>query len=214
MIIALCGKKACGKDTIASFITKKTNFVTLAFATPLKEMVSKVFNIPLITFNDPVLKETLFERPLQMDILYALRISDYINELGYNLTADQYDRICSLMSGKVFFKPRDILQFIATDIIRNHVSSTFWVDLTVKEIAKYPNVIITDCRLTNERSALKDLKAILCLVKRDTGYCDSHISENDMGSENEYNVIINNDGSLIQLENDVGLWLTYKGVRK
>lgn len=42
-IIALCGAKRCGKDTLAKYISNKYGYKRIAFADPLKEAVSALF---------------------------------------------------------------------------------------------------------------------------------------------------------------------------
>jgi len=54
-IIAICGGKRTGKDTLASYIVSKYKYKQIAFADPLKEAVSALFDFsPLQTGNDNV----------------------------------------------------------------------------------------------------------------------------------------------------------------
>ena len=81
-----------------------------------------------------------------------------------------------------------------------------------------------DVRLKNEREALKKAGAKLMLIKRtikkdglvrDFGTSvDLHISENDLGLDDEYNAVINNnDISLGQLRSEVLMWYNVAGVK-
>lgn len=59
MIIALCGRRRCGKDTTVEIIQSMVmNFQRIGFADALKRMVSEDFNIPLNEMYDPATKET------------------------------------------------------------------------------------------------------------------------------------------------------------
>lgn len=55
-IIGIRGKKGSGKSTVAD-ILNSNGFKELAFAEPLKDLCSWWFNIPLISFYEPMLKE-------------------------------------------------------------------------------------------------------------------------------------------------------------
>ena len=44
MIIGICGKKRCGKDTIADILVNTYNFTKYAFGDPIKEIARIIFN--------------------------------------------------------------------------------------------------------------------------------------------------------------------------
>ena len=46
MIIALTGKKGCGKDTIANYLVEKYGFINYGFADPIKEVGKILFGFP------------------------------------------------------------------------------------------------------------------------------------------------------------------------
>lgn len=62
-IIGLYGKKGSGKDTVCQFIQEiNSNFVALAFATPIKESLANIHQIDIKYFNDPELKNQPLEK--------------------------------------------------------------------------------------------------------------------------------------------------------
>lgn len=86
--------------------------------------------------------------------------------------------------------PRQVLQFVGTDLFRNHthelmpnVGKDIWVEVVKRKILngikKDPNAcfIITDARFHNEVNAIKELGGTIIKLHRNTGYEDNHESE-------------------------------------
>lgn len=61
-IIALCGAKRCGKDTLANYITHKYHYRRIAFADPLKEAVNALFNFTAEQTGNGDVKDTIDEK--------------------------------------------------------------------------------------------------------------------------------------------------------
>jgi len=55
-IIALCGPKGSGKDTVANYILTHYHAQRLAFADKMREVASLIYGIPIEFFSDPELK--------------------------------------------------------------------------------------------------------------------------------------------------------------
>jgi hypothetical protein len=79
------------------------------------------------------------------------------------------------------------------------------------------NVVVTDARFKNERDHLKKLGATLVLVKRHHYLEDGkatatelHISENQLGVDEDYDVIVYNSGTECQLQSEISMWYTIK----
>ena len=60
--IGLSGPAGSGKSTVADYLKLKYDFEEIAFAGPLKEVTSKLFDIPLTDMYDPIKKEVKDER--------------------------------------------------------------------------------------------------------------------------------------------------------
>lgn len=204
MIIGLGHKKQVGKDTVAKilryitwekengfivdkkYITQELQksyaeefnnikWITMSFADKLKEVASIVFDIRKEYWNDPSVKASLVS--------------------NYNLTG------------------REILQRIG-ESFRKEISPDIWVNslfsrydnLNYREylgdVVK-PNLIITDVRMPNEAQAIKDRGGILIRVDRETGYKDNHISETALDDYQDWDYIIDNNGTLEELINKV-----------
>ncbi len=187
MIIGICGLQSSGKDTIGNILVQKHGFVQLSFAKVLKDVISVLFgwNRDMIEGST---KESREWRE-QIDEWWANKLSIP------NLT------------------PRYILQFFGTELFRNHFHPDIWVIALERQLSNYKNVVITDCRFPNEISMLKSTGAKLIKVTRGelpnwyldyqnnpTNPPDSIHPSEYLWINNNFDLEINNNGSIIQLE--------------
>jgi len=203
MLVVISGKARHGKDSVFNILAQCGGFKRIAFADPLKRICSQVFNLPLETFYDDAIKDSPFASPIKWAYPYQIQL-EYLT--GGKLPALDF----------VFLSPRDLLQKVGTDIVRQYIADDFWIKLLVKELQEMDgNVAITDARFQNERDALKAIGGMLMLVKKPSSEAagDSHVTENDLGSEADYSIIINNDGTLAELDHDVKMWYSLKYAR-
>ena len=191
MIVSISGKKLAGKDTFAEFLP---NFKRYAFADALKKGCAKAFFLPEELFHDQKLKEHPFIAPIVLDDYHLNKLADVF---GFETHPHYY-----LTGRKVSLKtPRELLQFVGTDLIRKTIDDNFWIDKTVEALRKETeNVLIADSRFLNERKLLKSLGAKLVLIKRNSTNSDSHSSENDLGNDSDYDYVIENNGTLEELK--------------
>lgn len=61
-IIAICGAKRCGKDTLANYISYRYQYTRMAFADPLKDAVSALFNFSPVQVGDGNAKDCIDSR--------------------------------------------------------------------------------------------------------------------------------------------------------
>lgn len=211
-IIGLAGRANSGKDTIADFFVQSERFKKLAFADPLKELCSRLFDISVATFNDRKLKDKEFDIPVVLTLALIDKMIDIVeNEWGFKVESASQEKLIDYADEELE-SPRHILQTIGT-ILRNYVREDIWIVLLFEKIKDSScNIVVSDLRLKNEREALKKAGAKLLLVKRPAmSYSsepeDNHISENDFGKDSEYDVQILNDKiGLTQLRAEVLLW--------
>lgn len=211
-LIGMSGLAGSGKDTCADFLCKAEGFVKLSLAAPLKEMCSKVFGIEAKYFDDRKLKEAEFET-VMIDYCHLDKIRDIVeNEWGFVITHDQREKMESYY-GREIKTPRKLLQTIGTDILRTIIRDDIWIVLLFSQMKDLgSHIIVSDVRFKNEREAFKKAGAVLMLVKRDAiENKDGHSSENDLGTEKDYDVVINNsDITLNQLRSEVTMWYAIK----
>jgi hypothetical protein len=140
MIIAVCGFQGSGKDTIGSYLIRNHGFTKLSFAGILKDIVAVLFG---------------WER----DLLEGATIESR----QWRETVDPW------WSNKLDMPkltPRYVLQFFGTDLFRKYFHPDIWVICVEKQLSKYKNCVITDCRFPNEIAMLKSNGAKLFKVTK------------------------------------------------
>jgi len=206
MIVSLSGQKRCGKSTVANILVNKFAFKEIALADPLRDLCSKVFNIPLSTFLSDELKEQQFERPVFLNEDHLGHILAIIeNEWGFEVTPESSAAMSEFI-GVGFKHPRQILQIVGTEIIRGSIDDNIFLNLADKRIERLNcNVVVSDVRFTVEQEWAKNKGAMMVLIKRPNLNLptDTHISENQLTNEDIYGTIITNDCDLNVFKHDV-----------
>lgn len=209
MIVCLSGTKRVGKDSAADVLIEKYNFEKFSLAQPIRELCSTVFEIPLETFTSDELKEQLFTHPIILNEAYLGHIIEIVEkDWGFKVDKAATEGMTKQL-GAEFIHPRRILQTIGTEVLRNNIDTDIFLKLADKRIANCEkNVVIADVRFANERKWFKDRGATLCIVKRPSlSFGDVHSSENDLGTDDDYDVVMNNTGCLSSFKIDVGSWI-------
>lgn len=130
MLIGIAGQIASGKDTIADYLVTEKGFRRMSFAEPLKDAVSAIFgwNRELLEGNTVESREWRD----QIDEWWAKRLN--IRHLT----------------------PRWVLQQWGTEVGRRAFHDEIWVASIENKLRSITdNVIISDCRFSNELSAIK-----------------------------------------------------------
>lgn len=165
MIIALHGKKRSGKDQFASFFTSYIvekfsyfNVYKYAFADEMKNILSKIYNIPLKKFYGDK-NEITYIKWSDLSIEVQNRKSDIID-------LNQYLTI------------RQLLQQFGHGL-RLSWDENFWISGVFGKICRDNlNInIITDIRYVNELMYCKSEGAVCIKIKRNSQELDNHISE-------------------------------------
>lgn len=230
-IIALSGEALVGKDTFAKPLIER-GYIHGSFAGNLKRMCQVAFKLSpfhtdtqngkLKVLNPPI---PFQQHNLNMIVEWIKRTHDIrslagkISEVRRNYIELQVRR----HNKPLYFKtPREILQFVGTEICR-HISPDYHAEVLAYELTsrKSSNWVITDARFPNERDMLKQLfGATLVRIKR-PGYTpeslmgsdedpestktqgfQGHASETSLGLDTEYDVVVINDGSVEDLQNE------------
>jgi hypothetical protein len=197
MIIGLCGFQGAGKDTVGDILVKNHGFIKISFGSALKDAVASLFGWDRVMLEGSTPESRTWRE-----------------------TVDEF------WSGKLDisgFTPRKALQMIGTDVLRKHFSPNMWVDIVENKINKLiqsnpsTNIVVTDCRFTNELSMVKKFtnSQILYVQRNEPEWFEQfrfgdrsidlstfHPSEIEWMSFH-FDKIINNDGHIDKLELDI-----------
>lgn len=174
-LIGLMGQKRSGKDTAASILVRDYGYVRYAYADPMKQAAYAL---------DPLIGEVALPGALTG----VKRLSDIVDALGWERAKE-----CP--------EVRRTLQRLGTEVGRNHFGDSFWVDLTMSQVADAEGpVVITDARFPNEADAIRRAGGIIVEVRR-PGLPDEdgHASEHAWRSVRP-NAVLDNDGTVEDLE--------------
>jgi hypothetical protein len=211
VIIAFSGTKFAGKDTVAEALIRSHGFKRLGLADKLKDICSEVFQISRKDMDDSVMKEKPFDVQMQITPIHIRDLLKILLRDGFNFDFDEtYSLICKDFMGKNLTSIRDMLQTVGTDMCRNYVKDDIWLQYVKHTIVTHQgNLVITDARFKNEREFLADLGAVMILIIR-PGYENksTHISENQLGSPDEYDVVVTNDRTITAVQSDIAMWYT------
>jgi hypothetical protein len=148
-IIAFCGAKGAGKDTSYAVLEEVLpgKVERVALADQLKKVCSKVFDIDMKYFTDPSLKEVdLEEKTIVVDRAQILGVLD-----GFDLNNGDplNDKGLRFHIGKTCTTPRQLLQFVGTDLL-HPVDDLIHVKRILDKRDPSKLTVITDLRFETE----------------------------------------------------------------
>lgn len=209
MIISISGKIGSGKDTVAEIIKQMAfdkPWEIKKWAGKLKEVATILTGIPVEKFEDQEFKQTNLGIEWNKPIYLG---GEFIDSEPMTV--------------------RDLLQLLGTEAMRNGLHTDTWVnalmseyqastgDGTQQEAGAAGNDVgagkfwlITDTRFPNELAAVKRRNGIAIRVVRDSGnrIGTTHSSETALDSVEDWDFVIENDGSLMDLRQKVYAILT------
>jgi hypothetical protein len=210
MLISVSGRARSGKDTLAKTMIEKFGFQKISFADSLKEIASASFEIPLNYFHDDNLKDSPLPLPVYVTELHLERLVTNLIGAGCAITQNQINEINSKGLGLIFVSPRNLLQIVGTDLCRNILGDTVWIDIFKKKVlAAEGNFIVPDARFLNERKVVKELGGYNFLILRPSLAPipeSAHESELLGISEELIDVTILNDSTVNSLQMEIELW--------
>jgi hypothetical protein len=203
MILGIGGEYESGKDTVADYLVNKYGYTKMAFAENLKQMAMKVFNLTHEQCYTTKGKFELFDSPVKLEEKHCTLICVWIRDVNkWKITNDIILKVDEVLNrGMTFETPRDILQKVGTEIMRDCFDPDIHAMIVFDKIKEngYENVAIADARFGNERSFVRSKGGQLVLVdcpqvkNRETSGNSTHRSETSLGDKFEYNHVIVND---------------------
>lgn len=171
MIIALSGRKECGKSEFAK-VAEKAGFCRISFATALKRLIATLIGVNLDKLDD-----------------YKNTVKDYnLGETEYQFISKEtgipIESVRKEMTRVKLTTVRQMMQFIGTDVIRKY-NPDWHIEKTLSGLDKDKNYIVDDLRFPNEKEALEKLGAICFYIMRPmVSNVSNHISETSLGWRN------------------------------
>lgn len=164
MILGLSGKALSGKDTVADYLISNHGWdKKIGFATNLKSACSMIFDLSNYQVSSQEGKSSYLEEPIfttKRDIVEILRW------MRTTHAVELEDRDFEPLLGKRLMTPRDILQFVGTEVMRYYIPS-YHTDVVFNSmISGDMNVIITDVRFPNEYNDIKNYGGEVVRINR------------------------------------------------
>lgn len=193
MIIGLCGAQGSGKDTVANILISEYGFIKLTFASTLKDVVAILFSWP----------RDLLEGLTEESRLWRENVDDFWSE---KLSIPN-------------FTPRKALQMIGTDLFRIHFNNDIWISIVENKINTMlknnpnTNIVISDCRFTNEFSLIKqfpDSHIIMILREKNKSINKLYHSSETEWINYNFDAILQNDNSIDDLKPNIKSILSSK----
>jgi hypothetical protein len=213
MIISISGKIGSGKDTVAQIIKETTphyNWQVKKFAGKLKQIASILTAIPIEKFEDQEFKKTYLGKEWEYEDGSPMTVRDLLQLLG---TEAMRNGLHTDAWVNALFA-----DYIAEDEFTEYYNGTEWATKPIGLI--YPNWLITDTRFPNELDAVISKGAVTIKVERDVDNTIGvlHASETALNHVTNWDYVINNNGSMEDLRQQVSDILNelklirYKGI--
>ncbi len=170
MLIGFLGRKRHGKSVSGTHLVRKHGYHEMAFADPLKRGLKEWFG-----FSD----EQLYGSDKEV--------------------IDEYWKIT----------PREAMQKFGTEIGRHyirkiipHVGENFWIkNMELRYLrSKCKSIVVTDVRYQNEVDFIHKYNGIVIkIIRKMDDIVDEHLSEKAMCKIQNYDYVLDNDGTLMDL---------------
>jgi hypothetical protein len=208
-IVAFCASKKSGKSTSFEFFKEyyPGEVEEIALAGHLKTVCSKVFGLDMKYFTDQNLKE------VELDEYIVIKENDLISiykEFNvYGKSKEDPTKFFRPHMGKVSTTPRELLQYVGTEVL-HPVDPLIHAKKAL--VLKDPNklTVITDLRFVAEYEFLRDQKDhyfdgyyIDNRGAYEAAKGDTHPSERQLDNFKHELMVIDNNGSLNDLRNNI-----------
>lgn len=221
MIIGISGKIGAGKDLVGTII----------------QYLTAEAKIDMVNQNQSIKIEQLLEGNFKNNSDWEIKKFAYkLKEVACLILGCTMEQIedrewkeTPLGPEWNLMTPRKFLQLLGTEAGRNILHENIWVNATMAEYrpisgegaaslgdvidysdCEFPNWIITDVRFPNEAQAVKSRSGLLIRVNRGEGDTGSHPSETALDKYEDWDAVINNNGTIEDLVDTVHFILQEK----
>jgi hypothetical protein len=207
VIIGVGGEKGAGKDTLGQYFCS-WGYKRVPFALPIRKILAEALQLPFAMFEDQDKKETPFPIPYSIGWRELNRILITARAYG-KVSPEAVDRVVRRwqIDSREHRSPREMMQYVGTDLIRHNVDGDFWCQAFLREASQHANVVVPDCRFPNERAIIRKQGGLVVRIRAHNFGGDGHISENSLGADNEYDHVFNNTGTVVDLWEQAGRWV-------
>lgn len=191
-IIGLSGYARTGKDEFAAVLVNEYNFIRIAYADKLREV--------LYALDPIVAHENLYGiRQNRLEQLQPVTVSQVIDRYGW----DGYKET------KYKDEIRRLLQRLGTEAGRKALWDSIWVDAAFANLNPDSRVVITDMRFPNEAQAVKDRGGVTLRIDREgVGPINNHASETSL-DDWKFDWRVQNTGSLEEYQESVRQFMEF-----
>jgi hypothetical protein len=176
MIIGLSGIQGAGKDTVGEILISEYGFVKLSFASALKDAVSVLFGW----------SRDLLEGATEESRVWRETVNEYWAE----------------KTNMPDFTPRKALQYIGTDLLRNHLCKDIWACIIESKIIQMtksdPKVNIVIKKFDNAQIVKVERESLI----QSNNKIQTHSSEIEW-KDYTFDVILPNNGSIEELKDSI-----------
>ena len=179
MIIGISGKAGSGKDTAAKMLEVLYANPDISYEDFSNRKYKNFADIQIVHFAD-ILKETV-------QVLFGIGEWETNTQEGKKTTIEWI--------GKTV---RELLQGVGQGL-RDAIDPNLWIKVLFANTENWSNYIIADVRYPNELDAIKERNGVLLRIDRKDAGAGNHSSEIALDNYKEWDVHIENNGSLESL---------------
>ena len=215
MILGLSGKSLSGKDTAADFLVSEMGWNRKSsFSDNLKNICKKIFNLSDIQTRTQEGKKSLIPTITFDRDMHLIPILRELKKSGYTHDARDFNGLL----GKKLSSPREILQFVGTDVIRFFYPEYHCISL-MQSVSLKEKVVISDVRFPNEAEAILSRGGKLVRLVRLSGVekrnsnSSRHLSETALDNWKDWDYVLKNNGlELHGFFQEIQIMLTRLGI--
>lgn len=204
MLIGIGGYARAGKDAVASVLEAQHGFRRTYMSAPLEQALLVLNPWVMVTSAEArsLTEQSEYGSPFYSGCIEYARLH---SKVGYEVS-------------KSVSNVRELLQRLGTEVVRNMIGTDTWIRLAQAKIAELSadgsNVVVTGIRYFNELDMVREAGGISWWIERaGVSAVNGHTSDNTL-SASDFEVVLQNNGSLADLAVTVAKLLTGFRVRR